>query len=91
MQRSMAINSANFTLNRLYSLQFLSGFCFIIAGLLMVEQYWELIKPFIVKDLESYYLYMRAVINNWVVLLLIGGLIQIYTTHRIASITQNID
>ena len=85
-QRQMAYASTDFTLNRLFSLQFLSGFCFVIAGLDMTEQYWTILKPFVVKDIDSYFIYLRVVYNNWVVLLLIGGLLQLYTSHRIANI-----
>ena len=85
-QRQMAYASTDFTLNRLFSLQFLSGFCFVIAGLDMTEQYWTILKPLVVKDIDSYFIYIRVVYNNWVVLLLIGGLLQLYTSHRIANI-----
>ena len=85
-QRQMAYASTDFTLNRLFSLQFLSGFCFVIAGLDMTEQYWTILKPLVVKDIDSYFIYLRVVYNNWVVLLLIGGLLQLYTSHRIANI-----
>ena len=85
-QRQMAYASTDFTLNRLFSLQFLSGFCFVIAGIDMIEQYWIILKPLVVKDLESYFIYLKVVYNNWVVLLLIGGLLQLYTSHRIANI-----
>ena len=74
-QRQMAYASTDFTLNRLFSLQFLSGFCFVIAGLDMTEQYWTILKPLVVKDIDSYFIYIRVVYNNWVVLLLIGGLL----------------
>ena len=35
--------------------------------------------------MKSYFLYVRIVHNNWVVLVLIGAILQMYTTHRIAS------
>ena len=47
-QRQMAYASTDFTLNRLFSLQFLSGFCFVIAGIHMIEQYWTILKPLVV-------------------------------------------
>ena len=52
----------------------------------MIEQYWAILKPLVVKDLESYFIYLKVVYNNWVLLLLIGGLLQLYTSHRIANI-----
>lgn len=85
MQKRQAYNGNSLTIRRLTAIQTLSGICFIVAALLMVEQYNAIVKPMAVSDMKSYFLYVRVVHNNWVVLVLIGAVLQMYTTHRIAS------
>lgn len=85
VQRLQAEKSASLTVNRLLSIRFLSGICFIVSGLFMVEQYNGFLKPVIVSDISSYMLYMQIVHNNWVVLLLIGSLLQLYTSYRLSA------
>lgn len=92
MQRGVARSVArgadvprSVTLRRLFTLQLLSAICFVLAGVVMVEQFWHFMQPLFVKDINSYFTYLRVVHNNWVILLLIGAVIQMYTTHRIAA------
>lgn len=85
VQRLQAEKSASLTVNRLLSIRFLSGICFIVSGLFMVEQYNGFLKPVLVSDISSYMLYMQIVHNNWVVLLLIGSLLQLYTSYRLSA------
>lgn len=83
-QRKEVCKGGSLTLRRLYSIQFVSGICFILAGVLMVENVYHFLKPLVVTDIDSYFTYVRFVHNNWVVLLLVGAILQIYTTHRIS-------
>ncbi|MDE5985843.1 MAG: hypothetical protein K2H16_00980 [Prevotella sp.] len=76
------------TLRRLYSIQLISGICFILAGLLMVEHVYHFIQPLVVSNIDSYFTYIQVVHNNWVVLLLVGAILQMYTTHRISYETR---
>lgn len=85
VQRLQAEKSASLTVNRLLSIRFLSGICFIVSGLFMVEQYNGFLKPVVVSDISSYMLYMQIAHNNWVVLLLIGSLLQLYTSYRLSA------
>lgn len=85
VQRLQAETSASLTVNRLLSIRFLSGICFIVSGLFMVEQYNGFLKTVLVSDISSYMLYMQIVHNNWVVLLLIGSLLQLYTSYRLSA------
>lgn len=85
VQRLQAEKSASLTVNRLLSIRFLSGICFIVSGLFMVEQYNGFLKTVLVSDISSYMLYMQIVHNNWVVLLLIGSLLQLYTSYRLSA------
>lgn len=88
VQRLQSEKSASLTVNRLLSIRFLSGICFVVSGLLMVEQYNGFLKPVVVSDISSYMLYMQIVHNNWVVLLLIGSLLQLYTSYRLSAETR---
>ncbi|MCM1079871.1 MAG: hypothetical protein NC344_09080 [Bacteroidales bacterium] len=83
-QRMEMIRGGSLTLGRLYSIQLLSGVCFIVAGFLMVENVYHFLQPLVVSNIDSYFTYVRFIHNNWVVLLLVGAVLQIYTTHRIS-------
>ena len=85
MQRMQTYEGTRLVVRRLRSIQLLSGICFIIAGLLMVENFYHFVMPLVVSDIGSYYTYLQVVHNNWVVLMLIGAILQMYTVHRIAA------
>lgn len=85
MQRLQVEHSERLVLRRLYSIQFLSGIALIIAGLLMVENYYHFVQPLCVSDINTYFTYIQVVHNNWVVFMLIGAILQMYTAHRISS------
>lgn len=85
MQRMQTYSGTDMTVRRLRSIQLLSGICFVVAGLLMVENYYHFVQPLVVKTMESYFTYLQVVHNNWVVLMLIGAILQMYTTHRLSS------
>lgn len=85
MQRMQTYNGTNMTIRRLMSIQLLSCVCFVVAGLLIVENYYHFVQPFVVSDINSYFTYLQVVHNNWVVALLIGAVLQMYTVHRIGS------
>ena len=84
MQRLQTYTGQSLTVQRLRSIQFLSGICFILAGLFMLENYYHFVQTFVVSDLNSYFTYMQIVHNNWVVLMLVGAILQMYTAHRIS-------
>lgn len=85
MQRMLNTKTDSFILRRLYAIQLLSGVCFIIAALLLIEQYNGFLLPLVVNEMNSYYNYLRFVHNNWVVMMLVGALLQLYSTHRISN------
>lgn len=88
VQRMQQYTGTSMTIIRLRSIQLLSGISFIVAGLLMIENFCHLVQPFVVSDMNSYFTYVQVVHNNWVVMLLIGAVLQMYTVHRIASELQ---
>lgn len=85
MQRMLNTKTDSFILRRLYAIQLLSGVCFIVAALLLIEQYNGFLLPLVVNEMNSYYNYLRFVHNNWVVMMLVGALLQLYSTHRISN------
>ena len=88
VQRLTSIRSKDIAVSRLQSIQLLSGFCLIISSLLLIEQYNGFVMPIMVSDINSYYNYLRIVHNNWVVMLFVGALLQLYTTNRLSHEQQ---
>lgn len=84
IQRIQSYTGQSLTLRRLRSIQFLSGICLIFAGLFMLENYYHFVEGLVVTDIHSYITYMQIVHNNWVVLMLVGAILQMYTAHRIS-------
>lgn len=84
MQRMQTYTGSSFTMRRLRSIQFISGILLILAGLLMLENYYHFVQPLVVSDINSYFTYLQVVHNNWVVLILIAAIMQMYTAHRMS-------
>lgn len=75
----------NITIRRLRRIMFLANACFVLAGIFMVEDAYRLIAPFFTNSIGGYSLYVNIFYHNWVILLLIGTVLEVYTTHRISS------
>ena len=78
MQLRQRYEGKDFTIRRLRRIQIISDFLFLVAGLLMLANQ----KHFLGLDQLSY---IRYVHNNWVVVLLVAAVLQLYTSHRIAN------
>lgn len=78
MQLRQRYEGKDFTIRRLRRIQIISDFLFLVAGLLMLANQ----KNFLGLDQLSY---IRYVHNNWVVVLLMAAVLQLYTSHRIAN------
>ena len=78
MQLRQRYEGKDFTIRRLRRIQIISDFLFLVAGLLMLANH----KNFLGLDQLSY---IRYVHNNWVVVLLVAAVLQLYTSHRIAN------
>lgn len=78
MQLRQRYEGKDFTIRRLRRIQIISDFLFLLAGLLMLANQ----KNFLGLDQLSY---IRYVHNNWVVVLLVAAVLQLYTSHRIAN------
>lgn len=78
MQLRQRYEGREFTIRRLRRIQIISDFLFLVAGLLMMANQ----QNFLGLDQLSYIKYVH---NNWVVVLLVAAVLQLYTGHRIAN------
>ena len=78
MQMRQTYDGNNFTVRRLRRIQLTSDVLFLLAGLLMLANQ----SNFFGIDLL---LYIKYVHNNWIVVLLVAAILQLYASHRIAN------
>ena len=78
MQMRQTYDGNNFTVRRLRRILLTSDVLFLLAGLLMLANQ----SNFFVIDLL---LYIKYVHNNWIVVLLVAAILQLYASHRIAN------
>ena len=88
MQMTHTYEGNHITLKRLRHIMVLADIAFIISGLLMLENVYKFFFPIFANTIEGYNTYIHVVYNNWVVALLIGAVLEIYTTHRIAYVMK---
>ena len=69
---------------RLRRIMTLAGWGFILAGLFMVEDCYHFLRPLFSGSLDGYSSYVSIFHHNWVILLLLSSVIEMYTTHRIS-------
>lgn len=73
------VDSDNVTLRRLKKIMIVGDVCFILAGLLMLENSYMVLYRFLSWDIWLKYFW-----NNWVVLMLVAAILELYTSHRIS-------
>ena len=78
MQMRQRYEGTNFTVKRLRHIMLLSDVLFLVAALLMFANQGN----FFGLDYLSYIKYVH---NNWIVVLLVAAILQLYTSHRIAN------
>jgi hypothetical protein len=84
MQLSQVYTGANFTIRRLRRIMIFADLCFILAGLLLVENVFQIIFPLFATTIDGYNAYIHYIYNNWVVALLIAAILEMYSMHRIS-------
>lgn len=78
MQMRQTYEGKNFTIRRLRRIMLISDVLFLIAALMMFANQ----ANFLGLD---FMLYIKYVHNNWIVILLVAAILQLYTSHRIAN------
>ena len=78
MQWRQRYEGKNFAVRRLRHILLLSDVLFLLAAVLMIANQ----SNFLGLDLLTY---IRYVHNNWVVVLLVAAILQLYASHRIAN------
>lgn len=71
-------------LRRLRNMMVFADVCFILAALLLVENTFKIVFPYVATTIEGCNNYIRYVHNNWVVVLLVAAILEMYSTHRIS-------
>ena len=83
MQWQQRYEGDNFTIRRLRKIMIVSGVFFILAGISLVDTQHLYLARFI-----PYQTYIAFVYNKWVMLMLVGAILQIYSSHRISNELQ---
>lgn len=81
MQTMQTYEGKNFVIRRLKRIQGFASLCFLVAGFLMIDRMWGLLRPLFDNDIS----YLNAIGNKWVLALLIAAILEMYTTTRISS------
>ena len=78
MQMRQSYNGQNFVVRRLRRMMLFSDVLFLLAALLMFANLGNFFGL-------GYLSYIKYVHNNWIVVLLVAAILQLYTSHRIAN------
>ena len=78
MQMRQSYEGNNFTIRRLRRIQLTSDVLFMLAGLLMLANQSNFFGI-------NLLLYIKYVHDNWIVVLLVAAILQLYASHRIAN------
>ena len=78
VQMRQTYNGKNFTIRRLRRIMLISDILFLLAALMMFANQ----ANFLGLD---FLIYIKYVHNNWIVILLVAAILQLYTSHRIAN------
>jgi hypothetical protein len=84
MQSRQRYDGSSLTIRRLRKIMTIAGFGFIIAGFFMVEDSYMFLRPVFSNTAEGYTTYVGVFHHNWVILLLISAILEMYTSHRIS-------
>lgn len=85
MQALQRYEGKSVVIRRLRRIMLIADVLFVVAGLLMVERAWQWLFPHMATTLDGYETYMRYIHNNWVVVLLVAAILEMYTMHRISN------
>ena len=78
IQMRQTYEGKNITIRRLRRIMLMSDVLFLIAALLMFASQANFLEL-------DFLIYLKYVHNNWIVVLLVAAILQLYTSHRIAN------
>ena len=78
MQMRQSYDGNNFTIRRLRRIQLTSDVLFLLAGLLVLANQSNFFGI-------NLLLYIKYVHNNWIIVLLVAAILQLYASHRSAN------
>ena len=86
MQMLQQYDGRSFVIRRLRRIMTLADICFVVAGLLMIENAYNFLLPTFINHLHNgMNAYIIYIMGKWVVLLLVAAIFEVYTIHRISS------
>ena len=83
MQWQQRYDGDNMTIRRLRKIMIASGIFFLLAGLSLVDTHYHFLARFM-----SWQTYITYFYNKWVMLILAGAFLQLYSSHRISNELQ---
>lgn len=83
MQSLQRYDGNMLTVRRLRRIMGFAEVCFVLSGLLMIEQQYGVVRSHLSG--VTYDNFVVYTYNKWVVLLLIAALLEMYTMHRISN------
>ena len=78
IQMRQTYEGSNITIRRLRRIMLISDILFLIAALMMFANQANFLGL-------NFLVYIKYVHNNWIVVLLVAAILQLYTSHRIAN------
>ena len=84
MQMTQVYTGNNIVIRRLRRIMVFADVCFVVAALLLIENAFQIVFPYMATTIDGYNNYIHYVYNNWVVALLIAAILELYSTHRIS-------
>lgn len=84
-QLKQRYDGTNFTLRRLRKIMIAGDIFFLLSALMMIENSYQFFLPAFLKiwPEDGYITYIQFIHNNWVVLLLVAAVLELYSTNRI--------
>ena len=85
MQLRQTYTGTNITTRRLRNIMHIAELLFVVSGLLMVEERYSIITGFLKEHPSAYITVVNVTYGKWVVMLLVGAILETYTIHRISN------
>lgn len=85
MQVQQRYEGSRIVIRRLRKIMLVADFCFVFAGLLVVEQQHRFVADLLAGHGDAYITFVNATYGKWVVVLLVAAILELYTTHRLSS------